>query len=202
MKRLMSSLGRSLHLLLSLLKRLLQSVQRDLQVLVRIASEDHSEPARLSREERLALRVSHAHSAYGANNHLAVLVNVIVQLLLVLERVALHVLVQVDPAEVARRAGDDRDAVLAEERLRDVATLPHVLAQRLHVPLQVLLVVQHVRHHRLAHGGHLHEVRELREGTVHVGVLGPEKRNGSPPDRSPSTCPTAPSRRPSSRRPR
>ena len=51
----MSSLAGVLHILLSLLKSILESVESKLQVLVSVASEDHSEPTSLLSEERLTL---------------------------------------------------------------------------------------------------------------------------------------------------
>ena len=105
------------------------------------------------------------------------LVNVVVQLLFVLERVTLHVLVQVDPAEVARSARDEGNAVLGKEVLGDGPSLPHALTQSLDVVLDVLLVVQHVGDHRLAHRGNLAEMRQLGEATLHVPVASPKERN-------------------------
>ena len=54
----LSSLGRSLHVLLSLLQSLLQSVESQLQVLVAVAGEHHAEPSRLLGEERLSLHIT------------------------------------------------------------------------------------------------------------------------------------------------
>ena len=177
----MSSLGGVLHLLLSLHQRLLEAVQRQLEMLVAVAREDHAEPARLLREEGLALDITRFPlAAYRADDHLAVLVDEVVQLLLGLEGVADHVLRQIDPAEVARRAVDHRDVVLLEEVLRDHAALPHALAQRVDVVLDVLLVVQHVRDHRLAHRGHLAEMRQLSEAPLHVLVPRPQQRHAEP----------------------
>ena len=174
----MASLGGVLHLLLPLHQRLLETVQRQLEMLVAVAGEDHAEPARLRREERLALRITVSLSiAYRADDHLAVLVDEVVQLLLGLEGVADHVLRQIDPAEIAGRAVDHRDVVLLEEVLRDHAALPDALAQRVDVVLDVLLVVQHVRDHRLAHRGHLAEMRQLGEAPLHALVPRPQQRH-------------------------
>lgn len=56
---LMSSLAGVLHILLSLLKSILESVESKLQVLVSVASENHSEPASLLSEEGLTLYINH-----------------------------------------------------------------------------------------------------------------------------------------------
>ena len=55
--KLLSSLGRSLHVLLSLLQSLLQSVESQLQMLMAIAGEHHTEPSSLLGEERLSLHI-------------------------------------------------------------------------------------------------------------------------------------------------
>ena len=49
--QLMSSLGRSSHILLSLIKSLFQSVKSQLQVLMTVARKHHSEPPSLLRKE-------------------------------------------------------------------------------------------------------------------------------------------------------
>ena len=83
--------------MLSLSQRLLQSLQRQLHVLLLIAGKDPSIPAVLVAVILGALLINLPNRACRCNNHISVFVDELVQLLFSLIRVLVQILTQVQP---------------------------------------------------------------------------------------------------------